>query len=136
MTQSAVAHILPRHGNEVATCLDLIAEGISYIKSDWLHKYYDLLQSARNKVYGPTTLDNAGEDYASVGVSSNAMNDFNDVELNGSQSITYPFGGGLQLYADQISNFYEENLVNMDEGLTAWYGSVMDELHPNFSGRM
>lgn len=123
------------HGNDVAACIDIIERGNALMKEEHLLKYRDLLQAARLKVYGPTPWEPASvqthfTDSSSTAPisSSNILGAFDSDTL---QSQFFFQGEGLETYMNQVTGYFDNSQLGLDEGLTAWFDTFMNEVQPS-----
>jgi hypothetical protein len=125
---------LYRHGNDVATCIDLIERAISYMGSqeDYLSRYRDLLQAARLKVYGPVPREGAilaaPTASSSLVAGTNLSNPSDHFEVENEPDSRFFPSDGPESYINQVSGYFSNSLVCLDDDLTAWYDSVLDEI--------
>lgn len=143
MAQGPETNTIHRNGTDVSACLDLLQRAASHMQKKPLMKYCDLLQAARLKVYGPA-LSKWNKGVVAPGpapvASSSCLGDVDSFgladtfDLDGSQTHMFANDASMATYLDQITGYLDDGgLVNADEGLAAWYGSVMDEIQ---SGRI
>ncbi|KAF6843070.1 branched-chain amino acid [Colletotrichum musicola] len=134
MARSTDTHILHSHGNDVAACIDLIERGVCLMKEKALLKYRDLLQAARIKVYGPAALESLSSQTQSTDQSlrgtRNTSSTLGLFETDNLQSQLFFQGDGLETYVNQVTGYFDNSQMGLDEGLAAWYGSFLDELQP------
>ncbi|OHE97982.1 hypothetical protein CORC01_06651 [Colletotrichum orchidophilum] len=135
MTQSPESPLLYSHGSNVASCMDLIERGTARMKEEGLLKYRDLLQAARIKVYGPTTWEPRSVQTQATDASSVAPVDPSStlglIGPDNLQSHLFFQGDGLETYMNQVTGYFDNTQLGLDEGLTAWFGTFMDELQSN-----
>ncbi|KAF4895208.1 Transcriptional activator protein acu-15 [Colletotrichum fructicola] len=132
MARDADAHVLHAHGNDVAACIDLIERGIAWMKEDYLLKYRDLLQAARLKVYGPLAWEPTSPQtrFTDLRPPAGTADTLGIFEPDDMQSQLFFQGEGLETYVNQVTGYFDSSQVNLDDGLTAWYGSFLDEFQP------
>ncbi|KAJ0284663.1 hypothetical protein COL940_003984 [Colletotrichum noveboracense] len=132
MARDADTHVLHAHGNDVAACIDLIERGIAWMKEDYLLKYRDLLQAARLKVYGPLAWEPTSPQtrFTDLRPPAGTADTLGIFEPDDTQSQLFFQGEGLETYVNQVTGYFDSSQVNLDEGLTAWYGSFLDEFQP------
>ncbi|KAJ0353011.1 hypothetical protein COL154_001736 [Colletotrichum chrysophilum] len=132
MARDADAHVLHAHGNDVAACIDLIERGIAWMKEDYLLKHRDLLQAARLKVYGPLAWEPTSPQtrFTDLRPPAGTADTLGIFEPDDMQSQLFFQGEGLETYVNQVTGYFDSSQVNLDDGLTAWYGSFLDEFQP------
>ncbi|KAJ3957013.1 hypothetical protein N0V92_006429 [Colletotrichum tropicale] len=132
MARDADTHVLHTHGNDVAACIDLIERGIARMKEDYVLKYRDLLQAARLKVYGPLAWEPTSPQtrFTDLRPPAGTADTLGIFEPDDMQSQLFFQGEGLETYVNQVTGYFDSSQVNLDEGLTAWYGSFLDEFQP------
>lgn len=134
MPRSTDLHLLHSHGNDVAACIDLVERGICRMNERSVLKYRDLLQAARIKVYGPVALETLGSQThftdQSLRDTTNTTNALGLFEADSLQSQLFLQGDGLETYMNQVTGYFDNGQLGLDEGLAAWYSSFLDELQP------
>ncbi|GKT86342.1 hypothetical protein Ct61P_04192 [Colletotrichum tofieldiae] len=56
-----------------------------------------------------------------------------------SDNLQYPIsfqGEGLETYMNQVTGYFDNTQLGLDEGLTAWFDTFMDELQPGQNREM
>ncbi|GKT46525.1 putative transferase CAF17, mitochondrial [Colletotrichum spaethianum] len=119
---------------DVAACIDLIERGTSHMKEEGLLKYRDLLQAARIKVYGPTNWEPPSvQTHMTDTPSTLPVSSSDTLGMFASDNLQYPMsfqGEGLETYVNEVTGYFDSTQLGLDEGLTAWFGTFMDELQP------
>ncbi|GKT57702.1 fungal transcription factor [Colletotrichum tofieldiae] len=140
MTRNPDSPLLHSHGNDVAACIDLIERGTSRMKEEGLLKYRDLLQAARIKVYGPSTWEPPSvQTHMTDTSSAPPANSSDTLGMLASDNLQYPIsfqGEGLETYMNQVTGYFDNTQLGLDEGLTAWFDTFMDELQPGQNREM
>ncbi|KAK1728585.1 fungal-specific transcription factor domain-containing protein [Colletotrichum acutatum] len=140
MDQSPESPLLYSHGSNVALCMDLIERGTARMKEEGLLKYRDLLQAARIKVYGPRTWEppvaQTQPTDASPVAPVNAPNTLGLLDADNTQSNMFFQGDGLETYMNQVTGYFYNAQLGLDEGLTAWFDTFMDEFQSNRIGNL
>ncbi|KAK1498487.1 hypothetical protein CTAM01_07216 [Colletotrichum tamarilloi] len=138
MNQSPDSPLLYSHGSNVALCMDLIERGTAWMKEEGLLKYRDLLQAARIKVYGPTTweppITQTEPTDASPVAPVNASSALGLLGADNTQSNIFFQGDELETYMNQVTGYFDNAQLGLDEGLTAWFDTFMDEFQSNRIG--
>lgn len=63
---------------------------------------------------------------------SNPSNDVFTTFGHGAGATTDAYSGyGMESYFDQISGYFDTNLVGFDENLTIWHNAFLDEIRSN-----
>ncbi|OLN85303.1 putative transcriptional regulatory protein C3C7.04-like protein 2 [Colletotrichum chlorophyti] len=124
--------LLYTHGNDVAACIDLIERGTARMMEKGLFKYRNLLQSARIKVYGPSSWEPLNAQTQPTGSSSTAQvgsaNTLSIFDPENLQSPSFFQAGGLETYMNQVTGYFDNSQIGLDEGLAAWFDTFMNEL--------
>jgi hypothetical protein len=116
-----------RHGRDTSICLDLLTSGITQMKTNSLVSYRDLFQAVRNKVYSPsvqipgragplTSLTPPTVSEFSGSVESLPVVSAEDANITG------------DAYLNQVDDLLDEEMFDMDDSLSAWYSSMLDEM--------
>lgn len=140
MNQSPESPLLYSHGNNVAFCMDLIERGTARMKEEGLLKYRDLLQAVRIKVYGPVTWEppvaQTQPTDASPVAPVNVPHTLSLLDTDNTQSNMFFQGDGLETYMNQVTGYFDNAQLGLDEGLTAWFDTFMDELQSSRIGNL
>lgn len=124
---------------DAAICLELLRTGMANLQEHSLSKFLNMFSSLRDKVYScaPTSND------ASQGAAFSQMTDLpimpNTPGLNGSREDSYrvhnadmsilPIGpDSLESYLSQMSTIFDNEMLDIDDSLTAWYGTVLSDI--------
>ncbi|KXJ88095.1 fungal-specific transcription factor domain-domain-containing protein [Microdochium bolleyi] len=133
---------LHRHGPDVDFCIDLVERGLAHIQKPNSHltRYRNLLQAARSKVYGASlgamlnpdiraqagSSQQLGPDTGFSNLSADAYTTFGS-----SGAAEFDAGQGMESYFNQISGYFDSNLVGLDENLTIWHDAFLEEIRSN-----
>ncbi|CAI7657740.1 unnamed protein product [Penicillium pancosmium] len=137
-TQKVTPTITPiLREEDAAICLDLLCKGVASLRNPSLSKFLDLFSVLKTKVYAsvvPSTdtvranapthlnqqvfLGNPADGMEGV-VSASNNGDFTDIFLGSDVPETY---------LDQVSSIFDSEVFSIDDALTAWYGSVLDDV--------
>lgn len=118
-----------RHREDTAVCLDMLQRGIAEMKAQSLQRYCKLLSAARFKVYGEDSPRDPAIDTPDMEVRTLTGNPASE----SMPSFILGPREGLENYANEVTEFFDLGMGDIDDGLQAWYGSVMHELQPNVS---
>ncbi|EFQ30269.1 uncharacterized protein GLRG_05413 [Colletotrichum graminicola M1.001] len=140
MTRNPDPTLIHSHGSDVSACIDLIERGTSRMKEEGLLKYGDLLRAARIKVYGPTSYEPPSvQTHMTDTPSAPPASSSDAVGIFASESLQNPVlfqGEGLETYMSQVTGYFDNTHIGLDEGLTAWFDTFMDELQPGQNREM
>ncbi|KAL3485693.1 fungal-specific transcription factor domain-containing protein [Aspergillus germanicus] len=93
---------------DAAICYDLLSKGAKVLAHSPLSKFLDLFSALRSKIYFcERNLDN--------------------------MVLTEP--DELETYLNQVSTIFDNELFSLDDSLTAWYESVLDDIGGDENGR-
>ncbi|KAH6900005.1 fungal-specific transcription factor domain-containing protein [Thelonectria olida] len=126
-----------RHENDTAFCLGLIDRGVSHMKAPNLIRYRDLFRAVRSKVYEDATPTDASAYESSIRntevppTRGGAYDTTGVLDFQGDDDMMYPAGESMETYLDQVNDFLEGGMVDMDEALYAWYDVVVQEMQDN-----
>ncbi|OBR09310.1 Branched-chain amino acid [Colletotrichum higginsianum IMI 349063] len=138
MSRNPDSTLLHSHGSDVAACIELIERGIGRMKEEKLMKYRDLLQAARIKVYGPTTWPlPSGQTQMTDASSAPHVSSSDTLGAIPSDNLQYPMsflGEGLETYMSQVTGYFDNTQLGLDEGLTAWFDAFMNEIQHSQNG--
>ncbi|KAJ5261078.1 hypothetical protein N7478_011673 [Penicillium angulare] len=133
---------------EAAICTSLLEQSITGLRNSSLNKFLNLFNILRSKIYSITDNHMDVDPTGSV----NAMNTTNWSSENTHQHLSNPQAGltthlasldnnnnddaeelrlgsdGLNAYLSQISNIFDNETLDSDEMLTAWYGSLLNDI--------
>ncbi|KAJ0420119.1 fungal-specific transcription factor domain-containing protein [Aspergillus carlsbadensis] len=128
-----------------AICYDLLSKGIKVLAHPPLSKFLTLFSALRSKIYSPrasstgpidfpiTQTHPRGELFANP---SDMMEDGdqgrNDENLD---SMALTGSDELEAYLNQVSTIFDNELFSLDDSLTAWYESVLDDIGSNDNNR-
>ncbi|CAI7653479.1 unnamed protein product [Penicillium viridicatum] len=112
-------------------CLDLLRKGISNLHGSSLSKFERIFHSLKEKVYAYTS----GFDEASQGISFAQVPGLsiytNAPDMTGvpNTEIGISMGSeGLESYLNQMTTIFDNEMFDIDDTLTAWYGSVLNDI--------
>ncbi|KAL3464724.1 fungal-specific transcription factor domain-containing protein [Aspergillus heterothallicus] len=129
---------------DAVICYELLSKGVKVLHHPPLSKFLSLFLALKSKIYSPRapTSIGGGINYSTAQIPAtggeelfrnppdmmdedgdrnfNAENSFENIILSGSD--------GLETYLNQVSTIFDNELFNMDDSLTAWYGSVLDDI--------
>ncbi|KAK2029288.1 hypothetical protein LX32DRAFT_589041 [Colletotrichum zoysiae] len=140
MARNPDSAILHSHGSDVSACIDLIERGTCRMKEEELLKYRDLLRAARIKVYGPTNHEPISvQAHMTYSPSAPPASSSDTLGIFASESLQNPIlfqGEGLETYMSQVTGYFDNTQTGLDEGLTAWFDTFMDEIQPGQNREM
>ncbi|KAH7316933.1 fungal-specific transcription factor domain-containing protein [Stachybotrys elegans] len=119
-----------RHRENTAATLSLLRKGLNRWRMPSLNKYYELLELVSNKVYAATSTG------SQVTHGPSTLIDPYDVLSTGSLSyereagLLFSGAGDIDMYMNQVSSVFDEEMKSRDETLAAWYDAVMEEIRP------
>lgn len=120
-------------------CLDLLRKGISNLHDPSLSKFERIFHSLKEKVYASTS----GFDEASQGIPFTQVPDLsiytNAPDMTGAREESHcvpntdigmvSMGSeGLESYLNQMTTIFDNEMFDIDDTLTAWYGSVLNDV--------
>lgn len=125
-----------RHRPDVETCMNLIERGIAHIKDETLVKYQRLLRDVQHKIGENLAPRMQTEMFRSPSVPSRTINErrhsLEQSVTSDLDALLFPNNGpGSDNYLDQVSSFFDDSFIGVDEMLADWYGSVASELQPH-----
>jgi hypothetical protein len=124
---------------DAAICLDLLSKGIANLHDTSLSKFQIMFSNLREKVYA----SKYAFDGASQGISfsqttempifagpPDIMGGGGDTEYvpNTDMDIMPLSSEGLEGYLSQMSTIFDNEMLDIDDTLTAWYGSVLNDI--------
>lgn len=131
---------------DAALCLDLLSKGIANINDRSLAKFQIMFSRLKDKVYGfryafdegnhnpfsrPTEMPMSAAGPGIVRDQAGSA-DFPSTEMD-----IMPLGTeGREDYLSQMSTIFENDMLDIDDTLTAWYGSVLNDIGDTGSMRM
>lgn len=128
-----------RHWQDTITCMELLERGIHHMKAPRLTRYRDLLKAVRERVYAGVsphnmTLTDPPTHSSLPGMVS--VDNFDDLDQGAFGPIVFPQDDGLDAYVNEVTGLFDSGVLEMDEALVAWYGSVMSEVQPPRTDRL
>lgn len=116
---------------DAETCLDLLRKGISNLHDPSLSKFERIFYSLKEKVYAYAS----GFDEASQGVPFSQVPDLSIWAQEDSHFVPNTEIGmismgseGLESYLNQMTTIFDNEMFDIDDTLTAWYGSVLNDI--------
>lgn len=126
------------HHRDAAICLDLLDKGASVLQNPLLCKFRTLFSALQVKIYDhatpnisdPRALSQAVDSSLFVNTDSTSAMGTADSSLDpgGFDGLMFTGTDGLEAYFRQVSNIVDDGIMDVDDTLTAWYGSVLDEI--------
>jgi hypothetical protein len=115
----------------------LLDRGIASLQNPSLSKFRDLFAALRTKIYASATATSAVDNHrtipppqvTSAPFFSNPADVMEGVD-SAATDANMMFSGpdGLESYLSQVSTIFDDQMINIDDTLTAWYGSVLDDI--------
>ena len=109
------------------------------MKIDKCRRYSDLFCSVRQKVYASSdrqqtpSLGMNGPTLSAAPGSTMGISDSETLENMTSFPFMLPESQMWDGYTNQLTTFFDDGLLDGDDVLAAWYGSIMDESQPERS---
>ncbi|KAJ5116942.1 hypothetical protein N7456_001290 [Penicillium angulare] len=146
--QKVAPHSVHNLSSEEATlCINLLEQGVVTLRNSSLSKFLHLFNILKSKIYSitntamdvdmhPTGLgDTIGTaDWPSEDIQAHASNPQAGLtthlaSLDNNDAGDLRLGSdGLNAYLSQISNIFDNETLDSDEMLTAWYGSLLNDI--------
>jgi hypothetical protein len=126
--------LLYRHGADVDMCIDLVDRGLSQMhrRETYIFKYRDLLQAARSKVYGANlataTSREVSTTYPTLDKDTGLSEPSERIDFETGMGMESSSGNGMESYFNQVSGYFDNALVGLDDNLTAWHDAFLDEI--------
>ncbi|KAL2848518.1 fungal-specific transcription factor domain-containing protein [Aspergillus pseudoustus] len=129
---------------DAAICFDLLGKGITVLRHPPLSKFLNLFSALKAKIYpasyNPSTggmEGSAAQIHSTRGEEGLFDNPSDMMEEDGARDFGHGHNfenmilsgpDGLETYLNQVSTIFDNELFNLDDSLTAWYGSVLDDI--------
>ncbi|KAK4862726.1 hypothetical protein LT330_002859 [Penicillium expansum] len=128
-----------RRPEDAEICLDLLRKGISNLHDPSLSKFQRIFSSLKEKIYGSASaFDEASHDIPfapvhNLSIFTSAPNMTRTRESSHHVPNTnidmMPMGSeGLESYLNQMTTIFDNEMFDIDDTLTAWYGSVLNDI--------
>lgn len=120
-----------RHQHDSSICLDLLRRAADHLTISGISRYATFYEAIRRRVYSTASVDSPSRPREStIGSGSGAITfHANDPgEMNGTS-----FGAILQqfdpeTYRDQLSEFFDDDILAQDDVLFTWYEAIMRDI--------
>jgi hypothetical protein len=118
-----------RHEHDASICLDLLRRAADHLSISGISRYATLYEAIRSKVYSTTGIDTTtrplGPDTlaSSGGVFDTHASDLED--LDGTSLGAVPRQFDPDTYRDQLSGFFDDDILAQDDVLFTWYAAIM-----------
>jgi hypothetical protein len=117
-------------------CLDLLGKGIANLHDRSLSKFQMMFANLRTKVYASNhgfdisaPLPQPTDDLMFAG-GEDIIRDEGATEIvsNADMNMMLLSSEGLEGYLSQMSTIFDNEMFDIDDTLTAWYGSVLNDI--------
>lgn len=123
--------------DDATICQDLLTKSIKSLRDASLSKFLELFCVLKSKVYASTDLSmkvnrpippsKTDESLSFIG-QSDPMNGFN-ISIDPNTEADIVLGSNrLETYLNHVADIFNDDLMDVDDVLTTWYGSVPDDM--------